>query len=235
MSEKRVVAIIVEGPTDEIALGGVLKEYFSSEKVKFAVVHGDITSDYNTSLDEKSPNYVMKRIVCIIDDLRGKYGYHWGDFLQVIHIADTDGAFTKASIQEADVKGIRYYEDRIETKNVASVEKRNAHKATILFKLYSTGSVHDVPYRLYFNSCNLEHVLYKRLENFTDEEKEDLADEFADQYEGNLEGFLKFISDKSVAVPGTYKATWRFIEKNHHSLQRHTNMHLIFQDNKELS
>uniref|UniRef100_I5AQ88 Uncharacterized protein n=1 Tax=Eubacterium cellulosolvens (strain ATCC 43171 / JCM 9499 / 6) TaxID=633697 RepID=I5AQ88_EUBC6 len=61
------------------------------------------------------------------------------------------------------------------------------------------------------------------------------TDEFADQYEGNLEGFLKFISDKSVAVPGTYKATWRFIEKNHHSLQRHTNMHLIFQDHKELS
>lgn len=35
-------------------------------------------------------------------------------------------------------------------------------------------------------------------------------------------------SDEIVAVPGTYKATWRFIEKEKHSLERHSNMHLIF-------
>ena len=36
------------------------------------------------------------------------------------------------------------------------------------------------------------------------------------------------ILDETVAVPGTYKATWRFIEKEKHSLERHSNMHLIF-------
>ena len=50
MSEKKVVVVIVEGPSDENAIGGVLKEFFSSEEVQFAVVHGDITSDYNTTV-----------------------------------------------------------------------------------------------------------------------------------------------------------------------------------------
>ena len=50
MSEKKVIAVIVEGPSDENAIGGILKEYFSSEEVQFAVVHGDITSDALTEV-----------------------------------------------------------------------------------------------------------------------------------------------------------------------------------------
>ena len=38
MSEKKVVAVIVEGTSDENAIGGILKEFFSSEEVQFAVV-----------------------------------------------------------------------------------------------------------------------------------------------------------------------------------------------------
>lgn len=41
MNEKKVIAVIVEGPSDENAIGGILKEFFSSEEVQFAVVHGD--------------------------------------------------------------------------------------------------------------------------------------------------------------------------------------------------
>ena len=39
MNEKKVIAVIVEGPSDENAIGGILKEFFSSEEVQFAVVH----------------------------------------------------------------------------------------------------------------------------------------------------------------------------------------------------
>lgn len=49
MNEKKVVTVIVEGPSDENAIGGILKEFFSSEEVQFAVVHGDITSNYSTT------------------------------------------------------------------------------------------------------------------------------------------------------------------------------------------
>ena len=47
MTEKKVVIFIVEGPSDEAALGTIMKEYFASNEVQFVVVHGDITlKDY---------------------------------------------------------------------------------------------------------------------------------------------------------------------------------------------
>ena len=224
MNEKKVVAVIVEGPSDEMAIGGILKEFFSSEEVQFAVVHGDLTSDYNVTVKN-----VVSKIRALIESIRGKYGYQWGDFLRIIHIADTDGAFTVNCIQEADVENIQYYEDHIEYFKIDEVEKRNKHKSDIMYKLYTTGKVHDVPYRLYFNSCNLEHVLYGELKDFTDDEKEILSDDFAEKYEGKALKFIDFISDRSFAVEGTYRETWKYIEKGKHSLQRHSNMHLIFE------
>lgn len=224
MSEKKVVAVIVEGPSDENAIGGILKEYFSSEEVQFAVAHGDITSDDSTSVDN-----VVGKVHDLIDGMRSRYGYRWEDFVRIIHIADTDGAFTRGCVTEAEVDGIQYFEDRIEASNVEETERRNRHKSEIMFKLYSTGKVHNVGYRLYFNSCNLEHVIYRELKDFTDEEKEEIADEFAEKYEGKVDEFIRFISDAELAVRGTYRQTWKFIEKDKNSLCRHTNMHLIFE------
>lgn len=224
MNEKKVVAVIVEGPSDENALGGVLKEFFALEEVQFAVVHGDITSAYSTTKE----NAVLK-VGNLIETIRSKYGYKWSDFLKIIHIADTDGAFTKNCVREVDTKGVQYYEDHMAYYDVAEIEKRNEHKAEIMFKLYTTGKIRDIQYRLYFNSCNLEHVLYNKLKDFSDYEKEILSDEFAEKYEGKVDEFIEFISDKAVAVDGTYKETWKYIEKDKNSLQRHSNMHLIFE------
>lgn len=224
MSEKKVIAVIVEGPSDENAIGGILKEYFSSEEVQFAVVHGDITSNDNTTSDN-----VLNKINDLIDGIRSRYGYKWEDFIRVIHIADTDGAFTKGCVQKAYVDSVKYYEDHVETSDVDATEKRNAHKSEIMFKLYSTGRIHEIRYRLYFNSCNLEHVLYNELKDFSDDEKEELSDDFAEKYEGKAQNFIDFISDSNIAVPGTYKQTWKYIEKDKNSLHRHSNMHLIFE------
>ncbi|MDY2922321.1 MAG: hypothetical protein SOT18_05725 [Eubacterium sp.] len=224
MSEKKVIVVIVEGPSDENAIGGILKEYFSTEEVQFAVVHGDITSNEFTTVDN-----VVKKINCLIDGIKKKYGYRWKDFIKVIHIADTDGVFAEDCVVEADVEEIQYYEDHMEGAVIEAIERRNKHKSEILCKLYSTGKVHDIGYRLYFNSCNLEHVLYGVLKNFSDDEKEEMSDDFAERYEGRVNDFIRFISDETVAAPGTYKGTWKFIEKDKHSLERHSNMHMIFQ------
>lgn len=236
MIEKKVVVVIVEGPSDESAIGSILKEYFSSEEVQFAVTHGDITFDYKTTVDN-----VVTKICKLVDAVRVKYGYEWKHFIKIIHIADTDGAFTKGCVQKLEDKPedgqedkskeekIQYYKDHMETSNVEATEKRNEHKSEIMYKLYSTGKIHNIYYRFYFNSCNLEHVLYNELKDFSDEEKEELSDDFADKYEGKVQEFIDFISNPDVAVPGTYKETWKYIEKDKNSLQRHSNMHLIFE------
>ena len=60
MSEKKVVVFIVEGPSDEAALGTIMKKYFSSNEVQFIVVQGDITlKDYVSS------DNILKKMVLV--------------------------------------------------------------------------------------------------------------------------------------------------------------------------
>ena len=215
MDEKKVIAFIVEGPSDEAALGSIMKEYFSSSEVQFVVVHGDIALR-----DYVSVTGIINKINEQVESIKRKYRYSQEDFLKLIHITDTDGVYIPESdIKEADVEQFQYYEDHIDVKNVSAAAARNR----------KTGKVHGIPYRIYFNSCNLEHVLYHELRNFTDEEKQILSDDFAERYEGRSDEFLKWISNPQIAVPGTYQQTWDYIEKERNSLNRHSNMHLIFE------
>lgn len=148
----------------------------------------------------------------------------------IIHIVDTDGVYIpEIDIKEADVEKAQYYEDHIDVKNVKAIVNRNRRKGAILYKLRKTGKINGIPYRIYFNSCNLEHVLYDELKDFIDEEKQILSDDFADKYDGKVNEFIEFISDNQIAVPGTFQKTWDYIEKDRNSLNRHSNMHLIFE------
>ena len=56
-----------------------------------------------------------------------------------------------------------------------------------------------------------------------------MSDDFAEKYEGKAEEFVKFISSSDIAVLGTYQETWNYIEKDKNSLNRHSNMYLIFE------
>ena len=225
MSEKKVVAFIVEGPSDEAALGTIMKEYFSSNEVQFVVVHGDITLKDYVSVDS-----ILIKINEQIESVKNKYRYQQDDFIKIIHIADTDGVYiSDEDVKEADVEEVQYYENHIDAKNVNAIIDRNKRKGVILYKLRKTGKINGIPYRIYFNSCNLEHVLYCELKDFSDEEKQILSDDFADRYDGKVDEFIEFISDPVVAVPGTYQKTWDYIEKDKNSLNRHSNMHLIFE------
>lgn len=222
---KKVVIVIVEGPSDESAIGSLLKEYFSSDETYFVVTHGDITSRN----DVDSTNVVSK-IMLVIDTSKNKYGYEWDNLIRIIHIADTDGAFTNGCVVKSDVEDIQYFEDHMETSNVAATERRNKNKAAVMYKLCTTKKIYNIDYRIYFNSCNLEHVLFNALKDFSDDEKSEMSDDFADKYEGRIDDFIEFISAPDVAVEGTYRETWKFIGKDRHSLERHSNMHLIFDE-----
>jgi hypothetical protein len=74
-------------------------------------------------------------------------------------------------------------------------------------------------------SCNLDHVLYDKL-NLSDEEKEKYSLVFAKRYRENIDGFIRYISDSSFSVTGEYRETWNFIKQDLHSLERHTNLGL---------
>ncbi len=225
MAEKKVIAFIVEGASDEAALGTIMKEYFSDNEVQFVVIRGDITTK-----DYVSKDAILKKINEQIEEVKKRYRYQTEHFIKIIHLTDADGVYVgEDCVKYAEVEGIQYYTDHMETVKVKETVERNARKADILFKLRRTGTVQGIPYKIYYNSCNLEHVLYNELKDFTDEEKRDMSDDFAEKYEGKAEEFVAFISDAEIAVPGTYQKTWDFLEKDKNSLNRHSNMHLIFE------
>ena len=223
-----MIAFVVEGPSEEAALGTVMSEYFSGSEVKFTVVHGDITLKDYVSMDG-----ILKKIKEQIDSVKKKYRYETEDFIKIIHLTDTDGVF----IEDGDIfpgsqDTIEYFTDHIETPHIESTSKRNHRKADILLKLRRTGKINGIPYKIYCNSCNLEHVLYNTLEDFTDEDKQRMSDDFAEKYEGNIDKFIEFVSCSDFTVPGTYQKTWDFIEKSRNSLKRFSNMSLLFNNKK---
>ena len=81
MNEKKVVVFIVEGPSDEAALGSIFKEFFSGNEVRFVVVYGDITLK-----DYVSENNILIKINEQIEKIKVKYRYRQDDFIKIIHI-----------------------------------------------------------------------------------------------------------------------------------------------------
>ena len=178
MAEKKVIAFIVEGASDEAALGTIMKEYFSDNEVQFVVIRGDITTRDYVSMDT-----ILLKINEQIEEVKKRYRYQTEHFIKIIHLTDADGVYVDEDcVQYAEVEGIQYYTDRMETAKVKETVERNARKADILFKLRRTGKVQEIPYKIYYNSCNLEHVLYNELKDFTDDEKRDMSDDFAEMY-----------------------------------------------------
>ena len=88
MKRKKVVLVIVEGPSDEEALGAVLNNYFDKDRVYVHTHHGDIT----TEKGNKCSNIISKVNECVKLCMR-QYPFKRSDFKRIIHVVDMDGAF----------------------------------------------------------------------------------------------------------------------------------------------
>lgn len=223
MAKKKIMLFIVEGPTDETSLSTVLSRIFSSDTVKFQVVHGDVLTR-----DFVAPDRIIAAVNEQIKLFCGNI-YKPSDFCKVVHLADTDGAFIPedAVVAEA-VEGRQYpfYTDtQILTPEPANIIDRNARKGRNIAKLASTGRVGGIPYSFYYFSCNLDHVLHGR-NNLSEAEKIACSRDFDLQYADDPNAFIRFMKDESFAVQGTYQETWAFIKQGTHSLERHSNFRI---------
>ncbi len=226
MARKKIVFIIVEGPSDEVALGAVLSKVFDSSSVYVHIMFGDITTQSMAG---------NKTIVSSIGDVVKSYAnskhFKKSDFKEIIHIADTDGTFIPNDniIEDEQKEEVFYSETEIRTKYKKRIEKRNETKSRHMQVLCSRNKVWDIPYRLFYMSCNLDHVLYNKL-NSTDEDKENDSYDFAMKYRLSPSDFVKFISESDFSVMTGYKDSWAYIQQGLHSLERHTNLGLCFSD-----
>lgn len=227
MTRKKIVLVIVEGPTDDIALGVALNEFFDKDSVFVHVIHGDITTRIGVN-----PENIISKVVDEIKKFAKKGPFKPSDFKQVIHIVDTDGTYIPNSkiIEKAELEKPYYSLDGIFASNVQGIIDRNNRKEDNIYRLRTTGRVwNTIPYRIYYMSCNLDHVLHNKM-NSSNEEKEDDAYEFAEKYKNNVDGFVKFICESPFSVTTSFKESWTFIEQDKHSLGRYTNLGICLQE-----
>lgn len=224
MARKKIVFVIVEGPTDNDALGLVFEHFFKEKEVYVHIVHGDIT----TRAGINNAN-ILKAVVEEIKGYASNTHLTSKDFQEIIHIVDMDGAFVDNTkvVEDITQEEVYYSETEIRTKDKQGIEKRNLQKRENLNKMTAKNKIWNIPYSVYYMSCNLDHVLHNKL-NSTDEEKEQDAFDFAKRFEDDMQGFLHFISASYFSVQGTYVDTWKFIKEETHSLERHTNLGLCF-------
>ncbi len=224
MPRKKIIFVIVEGPSDEEALGVLLNRIYDSKAVYVHVMHCDITTELDVN-----PSNVVAKIGSLVKEYAGRT-FKPGDFSQIIHITDTDGAFIPddAIVEDATAAKPLYSVTEIRTQRKNGIESRNRRKRENLNRLSSTSKVWNISYRIYYMSCNLDHALYGKL-NSTDDEKESNAFAFAKRYRDDIPSFINYISESEFSVVDSYSQSWQYIREGLHSLERHTNFGLCFE------
>lgn len=224
MAKRKIVFVIVEGPSDDEALGVILSKIYNKDSVYVHIMHGDITTQTRVT----SSNIVAKVGNCV-RQYAAQNHYKPVDFKEIIHIVDTDGVYIPDSAVIEDENAIKpiYSVTEIRTANPDKIINRNARKRENIERLKSTGQIWKLPYRIYYMSSNLDHALYGKL-NSTDEEKEEDAYQFAKKYRNDIPKFLEYIKESDFSVGPDYKKSWEYITEELHSLERHTNLGVCF-------
>lgn len=219
---KKIVLVIVEGQSDDTALGLLLDEFFDPQTVKVHVVRGDITTDVGV-------NDIIARVNTEINKYCERDHILRDSIQEVIHLSDTDGTYVTAKyvLDDPSAQDPIYSETAIYTANKRGIETRNRKKGANMERLAGIKKIGNTPYRIFYMSCNLDHVLYNKL-NCTDEEKEDNAFDFLERFNGKLDEFIEYISVSPFAVMTGYRESWKYIRQGLHSLERHTNFGLCF-------
>ena len=223
---KKILLFIVEGQTDRDTLSPILKKIFTSEEILFDIIRYDITSEKGSSQTN-----ISKKIVEKIKKYLQKNGLSKSDIIKVIQITDTDGAYIDDKyILDLNVNTIQYTLSNIETNDVQNIKDRNKRKLTVTNQLISKKVLYGIEYGIYYMSRNLEHLFHNKVSNLNDEFKTSLSDFFVKKYEDDIDGFLDFICNSEFSVHGDYNDTWDFIKKDTNSLNRYTNLNLIFEN-----
>ncbi len=173
-NERSVILFIVEGPTDEMALGLIFTKIFRDKNVYFDVMHGDLSTAelFDESLEGKNILDYLSGQVC---NYISKQPYNTADVNKNVWLTDTDGAYISedkviASSEETPC----FFPDHIETPYAEFIKKRNKCKARNTKKLqsreYITCQGKKIPLEAYYLSRNIEHALLGIEHDLSDDE-----------------------------------------------------------------
>lgn len=228
------VLFIVEGSTDELALGRILSQVVaqkSGNESKFIVMSGDILTESRFSTvprgeitPKNARDKVRNKVLSFIEAQR----ISWTDLAQIVYLTDTDGVFVpdESVIMDESALRLEYGTTEIRCNNPEAIRARNHRKASALKALSKvkvlTFKRKPVPFSAQFFSRNLEHALHDKVEEQSTDQKVQLARAFSRTFSSDIPGFLKVLSD--ICPEGSYDETWEFITQGVHSLERGSNL-----------
>ena len=147
------------------------------------------------------------------------------DILEVILISDIDGAFLNDDqIFSGDVTKIEYYPNKIIASNRNSVIDRNERKRRNINQLCHLTKAYGLDFSFYYWSCNMEHVLYDKM-NLSQEEKDSYS---ARNKRVNEAEFLEVINNPDVISSKIYSESWKEIINISNVIPRKNNVHIFF-------
>lgn len=164
---KKAVILIVEGITDEIVLEP-LRQYVHQNQLFIKVIHGDpYTKKWHQS---KTAKEIVGEIM---KEVKIETKFKNSDILQVVQLIDTDGIFipidhfvVDTTIQPEDEKSYLYSQNSNEVKVISEPAKDALirtwqKKKNLVMSL--RGGIHysnnKIPFTLFYNSLNLDHVI----------------------------------------------------------------------------
>jgi len=224
---KKVVIFIVEGNSDKKALEKIFQKIYKHKNIVFKFTDGDITSDETMNIYTVC-DAIYDKVNEYTKDKKLQSKHIW----QIVHIFDTDGTYVPDSaIVKGDSKKYVYSPTEISCRNIQSVLDRNKRKSKLMNFLLEQKDIKGIPYIGYFMSSNLDHALYDE-QNLADDLKGDYADAFYTEFVGREELFVDFLKDEVVnGVPDGFPVSLHYIKEGLHSLERHTNLHIYFEQN----
>jgi len=251
--KRQIILFLVEGKSDREALKIAISEMYEQInediEVFFPVIHdeqkekgGDITSSFYKSNGKRewvTPENIEEEIYSqFLCDFFDKEKILPKDVSEIIQIVDADGAFIPDDKVRTDHKLGRdkspfYGLEEITCISEEAIQKRNTQKKANLDYLSKLTSIKvkqkTIKYSIYYFSCNLDHFFHHDA-NESYRKKINLARQFAYDYIGDAEGFVKFIArDEDAVREGGYDGSWEYVKQGTNSLHRHTNFNLLLE------
>lgn len=233
----RVFILLTEGESDE-CIADAFDECLSP-RFQGVPEHGDITVEkvsMGADVRYMSARAILGRIKTLIrDETARMHEFAMRDIIAVAQLTDLDGAYIPDShVTEGD--GLAYLADGIETDDPESIIERNRHKRSNMDALCRQTSIklmggRQVPYRLFYNSRNLEHAMHGEPGNLAPGRKRDLSLRLTEQAFDRPAWFKDLVTSEPV-LHGLhdYKASWQWAQQGTNSLVRGSNIGLLPQE-----
>lgn len=224
-NNKRVVFVLVEGPTDKISLTRAFELAYCGKTVIVLPYGGDITTE-STTCEANIKERIYEEMWFRLSQDR----LDFDDVSEVVHVVDTDGAYVadKRIIADESCDSPFYNVARgvIRTWNKKALEERNRQKRDIIDCLVDCEDLFGIPYRVFYMSCNLDHVLSGD-PNMPGDMKMRAAKQFVARYGKEPDGLIGFLARSTFSSTEGYFESWdslRYEDSGLASIRRSTNL-----------